>query len=79
MEEVDTVFPGKLTLRKRYFFVIGKYVEDVKQGQKSVPHLVKLMMRLTDPVKEELRKKTMKMTQLRPRMTTIRVCTFEMS
>ena len=46
--------PKKLTLRKRHFFVIEKYVEDVKQDQKPVPDLLESIMRPTDPVKEEL-------------------------
>ena len=46
----------KLTLRKRHFFVIGKYVEDVRQDEKSVPDLLESIRRPTDPVKEELRR-----------------------
>ena len=45
---------NKLTLRKRYFFVIEKYVEDAKQDEKHVPDLLESIMRPTDPVKEEL-------------------------
>ena len=56
-----------MTLRKRHFFVIEKYVEDVKQGQKDVLDLVESIMEPTDPVKEELRRKTMKMSQFRAR------------
>ena len=35
----------KLTLRKRHFSVIEKYVEDVKQDEKSVPDLVESIMK----------------------------------
>ena len=73
MEEVDTVCPGKLTPRKRHFFVIEKYAEDVKQDEKHVPDLVESIMEPTDPVKEELRQKTEKMTQFGPEITKIRV------
>ena len=52
----------KLYLRKVYFFVIEKYVEDVKQDEKHVPDLLELIMRPTDPVKEELRRILCKMS-----------------
>ena len=42
----------KLILRKIYFFVIEKYIEDVKQEEKHVPDLLESIMRPTDPVKE---------------------------
>ena len=51
---------NKLTLDKRYYFVIEKYVEDVKQDEKHVPDLLESIMRPTDPVKEELRQKQQK-------------------
>ena len=53
----------KLTLRKRHFFVIEKYVEDVKQDEKDVPDLLESIMRPTDPVKEELRRNLCKMSK----------------
>ena len=45
----------KLHLRKNPFFGtgMGKYVQDVKQGDKSIPDLVESIMRPTDPVKED--------------------------
>ena len=48
---------NKLAIRKRHFFVIEKYVEDVKQEEKDIPDLLESIMRPTDPVKEELRQK----------------------
>ena len=69
----------KLYLGEIYVFVIEKYIEDAKQDQKLAPHLVESMMRPTDPVKEELRRKTRKMNQFRPEITRIRVSTFWMS
>ena len=50
---VDTHTKRKLTLRKRHLFVIEKHIEDVKQDQKTVPDLVELIMRSTDPVKKK--------------------------
>ena len=56
---------SKLTLRKRHFFVMEKYIEDVKQEEKDVPDLLEAIMRPTDPVKEELRQNLLKLTQFR--------------
>ena len=56
-----------MTLRKCYFFVMEKYVEDVKQDEKDVPDLLESIMRPTDPVKEELRRNLCKMNQFRPK------------
>ena len=64
--------------RKRYFFVIEKYIEDVKQEEKDVPDLVELIMRSTDPVKDELRRILFKMSQHRPEIIKIRMTTFWM-
>ena len=50
-----------------------------RQDEKHVPDLLKSIMRPTDPVKEELRQKLFKMSQFRPEMPKIRVCTFQMS
>ena len=54
----------KLYLRKRHFFVIEKYVEDVKQKEKDVPDLVESIMKGSGLVKEELRRILMNMHQL---------------
>ena len=56
---------SKLTLRKKHVFVVEKYIEDVKQDEKSVPDLLESIMRPTDAVKDELRQKTLKMRQFR--------------
>ena len=79
MEEVDTVCPGKLTPRKRHFFLIEKYIEDAKQNEKHVPDLLESIMRPTDPVKDELRQKLFKITQFESKITKMRVCTFQVS
>ena len=68
-----------MTLRKRHFFVIEKYVEDVKQEEKDVPDLLESIMRATDPAKEELCRILFKMGQFRPKITKIKVSTFWMS
>ena len=70
---------SKLTIRKVHFFVIEKYVEDVKQDEKDVPDLLESIMKAPGLVKEELRRKTKKMSQFRPQITKIRISTFWMS
>ena len=65
--------------KKKTHFVIEKYGEDVKQEEKSVPDLLESILRPTDPVKEELRPNSCKMSQFRPEITKIRVCTFQVS
>ena len=74
----EVVCPPNLTLPviKRYFFVIEKCVEDVKQDEKNDLDLLESIIRPTDPVKEELRQKTTNMSQFRPNITKIRVSTF---
>ena len=54
-----------MTLRKIYFFVIEKSVEDVNRMKKfkDVPDLLEAIMRPTDPVKEELRRNLCKLSQ----------------
>ena len=69
----------KLYLRKRHFFVIEKYIEDAKQKKKDVPDLLEAIMRPACFVKEELRQNLFKLIQFRPKITKIRVCTFQMS
>ena len=66
-------------LRKRHFFLIEKYIEDVRQDEKHVPDLLEAIMRPTDPVKEELRQKLFKIDQFGSKIKKIRVCTFQMS
>ena len=76
LEEVDTVCPGKLTLRKKHVFLIEKYIEDARQDEKHVPDLLESIMRPTDPVKEELRQKLSKIDQFGSKIKEKRVCTF---
>ena len=64
---------NKLTLRKRHFFVIEKYVEYAKQEEKDVPDLVESIMSPTCLVKEELRPILSKLGQFRPEITKIQV------
>ena len=76
LERMEVVCPPKLTLRKRHFFVIEKYIEDARQDEKHVPDLLEATMRPTDPVKEELRSILFKMTPTRLKTTKIKVPTF---
>ena len=69
----------KLTLRKRHFFLIEKYIENARQDEKHVPDMLESIMKPTDPVKEELWRKTTKMHQCVMKNTKSRVCTFWMS
>ena len=59
---------NKLTLRKIHCFVIEKYVEDVKQGEKHVPDLLESIMKAPGLVKEELRRILFKMDQFGPKI-----------
>ena len=63
----------KLYLRKRRIFLMEKYIEDARQEEKHVPDPLEAIMRLTDPVTEELRQNLFRMTQFRPEITKIRV------
>ena len=69
----------KLTLRKRYVFLIEKHIEDARQDEKHVPDLLEAIIQPPGPVKDELLQKLFKMTKFRPKITKIRVCTFQMS
>ena len=62
--------------RRRYVFVIEKYIEDVKQEEKHFPDLVESIKRPPGLVKEGLRKISCKISQFRSKITKIRVCTF---
>ena len=60
---MGAVCTRKLYPRKRYFFLIAKYIEDARQDEKHVPALLEAIMRPTDPVKEALRQKLFKIDQ----------------
>ena len=62
-----------LTLSKRHIFVINKYFEDARQDEKHVPDLLESIMRPTDPVKEELRQKLLKLSQYGSEIKNMRV------
>ena len=61
----------KLYPRKRHFFVMEKYIEDVKQEEKDVPDPLEAIMRPTCLVKGELRPILSKLSQFRPEITQI--------
>ena len=64
------------TISKRHFFLIEKYIEDLRQDENHVPDLLESIMRPTDPVKEELRQKLFKMSQFESKITQMRVSKF---
>ena len=64
---------GEVDPKKKTFFVIEKYVEDVRQDEKHVPNLLESIMRPTCLVKEELQPILFKISQLKCKITTIRV------
>ena len=66
----------KLYLRKRYVFVIEKYIEDVKQDAKHVPDLLEAIMRPPGLVKEELRPSLFTMSQFESKIAKVKVSTF---
>ena len=70
---VEVVCLPQLTLRKIIVFVMETYSEDVKQDEKHVPDLLEAMMRPTFFVKEALRQNLFRISQLRSKITTIRV------
>ena len=53
-----------------------KYIEDARHKEKDVQDLLEAILRPTDPVKEEVRQNLMKMSQLGPKITKIKVSTF---
>ena len=69
----------KLYLRRGNFFVIGRYIVDLRQDEKHVPDLLDSIIQPTDPVKEELRQKLSKIDQFGSKIKKMRVCTFQMS
>ena len=58
----------KVDPKKKTFFVIEKYVEDVKQEEKDVPDLLEAIMRPTCLVKEELQTNSFKSNGLQNRL-----------
>ena len=79
METVCRHTKKQKTISKRQFFLIEKYIEDVRQDEKHVPDLLESIIQPPDPVKEELRQKLFKITQFGSKIKKIRVCTFQMS
>ena len=69
MESVCTHTKKQKTISKRHFFLMEKCFEDVRQDEKHVPDLLEAIMRPPDPVKEELRQKLFKMTQISSKIT----------
>ena len=53
-----------------------KCFEDARQDEKHVPNLLEAIMRLTDPVKEELRQKLSKIIQISSKIKKMMVSKF---
>ena len=62
--------------KKKYFFVIEKYIEDARQDEKHVPDLLESIMRPKLFVKEEIRPILPKMIKIGSKITKIKVSTF---
>ena len=60
-------------------FLIGKCFEDARQDEKHVPDLLEAIIQPPDLVKEELWSILLDINQIRPEITKIRVCNFQMS
>ena len=65
--------PGHKILRKRYVFLIGKYIEDAKQDENHVPDLLEAIMKAPGLIKDELRDFLFKIIQFESKITKIRV------
>ena len=76
MEPVCTRTQKQKTISKGYFFLIEKYIEDLRQDEKHVPDLLEAIMRPTDPVKDELRQKLFKIYQFGSKIKKMRVSKF---
>ena len=53
-----------------------KYFEDLRQDEKHVPDLLESIMRPTDPVKEKLRQKLIKIDQFEFKIKKMKVSIF---
>ena len=62
--------------KKKYFFVVEKYLEDAKQDENHVPGLLEAIMRPTGLVKEDSRPILSKMNQFGSKIVEIMVSTF---
>ena len=76
MEPVCTHTKKQKTISKRHFFLMEKCFEDLRQDAKHVPDLLEAIMRPTDPVKEELRQKLFKMSQIPSKIKKMMVSKF---
>ena len=78
-EAVCRLTQKQQNISKRHFFLMETCFEDFRQDEKHVPDPLESIMRPTDPLKEELRQKFSKLTNLGRKITKIRACTFQMS
>ena len=63
MDIVGRGHKRKFSARKVHFCVIAKYVDEIKQDQEIALDLVESIMRPTNFVKEQSRRKTMRINQ----------------
>ena len=54
----------KVDPKKKHVFLVEKYFEDTRQDEKHVPDLLESIIQPADPVKEELRQKLFKISQI---------------
>ena len=77
MKPVCTHTKKQKTISKRHVFLMEKYVEDLRQDEKYVPDLLESIIQRKLIVKDELRQKLFKMTQVGSKIKKIRVCNFQ--
>ena len=66
----------KVDNKKTTLFVMGKYIEDIREDEKHVQDLLEAIMRPNFFIKEKLRRILMKTDQLGPKIIKIRISTF---
>ena len=64
------------TNRKSYQKILFPYNEDARQDEKHVPDLLEAIIQPPDPVKEELRPNSFKITQFGSKIKNFKVSTF---
>ena len=76
MEAVCRLMKKQKTISKRHFFLMEKYIEDLRQDEKHVPDLLESIIQLPGPVKDELRQKLSKIDQFGSKIPKMRISKF---
>ena len=76
LEGVGAVATRKLYPRKRYVFLIEKYIEDARHDEKHVPDLLEATIQPPGLVKDELRQISFKISPFESKIKKIKVSTF---